>query len=265
MTNKERLATETVQVECAIESSDRWGMKLKSVRPPITVTLVAPASLAHSAGIAQGDVIVGVDGQSHEGPSLAYVQKALREGGPRALTLCRSALSVIARFLAPSFSPHVREAAATALGCVSSFYPPAQLLLIQCGTLPLLLPCLPPPSPPPLLLATADALTNAALNPLNHPTLSSSSLISHAVPLLRHDNEDIRWKAAQLLSLLLSGSLSLSPPPPPAQLFLDAGGRDALQACLSLSPATTVSGAMGRPGAREYAVSMLAELSVHCH
>ena len=75
----------------------------------------------------------------------------------------------------------IRETAACALGCLSSFYEPGQLALVRSGAVKMLLAALSPETPPAVASAIADAVANCALAPANHPQLVEFGAVSSAL------------------------------------------------------------------------------------
>jgi len=79
------------------------------------------------------------------------------------------------------YSTDVRVAAACALGCLTSFYEPAQLAVVRSSAALSLLALLQDASAGPLVSAAADAVANCALAPANHAQLLALGTVARAL------------------------------------------------------------------------------------
>jgi len=79
------------------------------------------------------------------------------------------------------YSTDVREAAACALGCLTSFYEPAQLAVVRSSAALSLLGLLQDTSAAPLVSVAADAVANCALAPANHAQLLALGTVVRAL------------------------------------------------------------------------------------
>ena len=247
-------------------SSARWGFGLKTLQPPLILTKVTVGSEAEAQGLLPGDVVVQVGQHEVHGASLQQLQQALREGGAAKVQVQRTGVGVLAACLAASCNTAEREAAASALGCLSSFFEPGQQALVRMGAVPALLACLTDSAPHALARAAADAVTNSALAPSNRAALLEHDTILRALWLVGSTDTELRCCGAKVLSLLLRGKVLDAGADPGVDAFLAQGGEAILQRCLRLEGARQVEiGGLwvaDKDGAREYIEEILRDLAV---
>lgn len=190
----------------------RWGFGLKNLQTPLVLTKVETGSEAAMCGLVPGDVIVRIGEHVDYGDSLPLLQQSLRQGGSAEVQLQRTGVVVLAgdceqmcsmgdvtspcclratfgsaltmaeaACLDDGNSKEIREAAACALGCLSSFYEPGQLSLVRSGAVKMLLAALSLETPPAVTSAIADAVANSALAPANHARLVELGAVSGAL------------------------------------------------------------------------------------
>jgi hypothetical protein len=74
----------------------KWGVRLKTLQPPLILTGVDAESEAARAGLMAGDIVVRVGDDLDHGPGLPSLQQALRQGGAAEVQLQRTGVGIIA-------------------------------------------------------------------------------------------------------------------------------------------------------------------------
>ena len=210
--NRAALLNSSESIFCHFTGA-RWGIGLKNLQTPLVLTKVETGSEAAMCGLVPGDIIVRIGEHVDYGDSLPLLQQSLRQGGSAEVQLQRTGVVVLAgddsEQMCPRGNVHppcclratfgsaltmaeaaclddrnsmdIREAAACALGCLSSFYEPGQLSLVRSGAVKMLLAALSLETPPAVTSAIADAVANSALAPANHARLVELGAVSGAL------------------------------------------------------------------------------------
>ena len=77
-------------------SHAKWGVRLKTLQPPLILTGIDAESEAARAALMPGDIVVRVGDDLDHGPGLPSLQQALRRGGAAEVQLQRTGVGIIA-------------------------------------------------------------------------------------------------------------------------------------------------------------------------